>query len=559
MEAIATLLAIVVGAMAMVRFYAKKDNTFLFIGTGFVGTGLLDGYHAIVTSSFFASNFPSAPSSLIPWSWIASRLFLSVLLWLSWMAWSREARLGEEGKISEGTVYLVTGALTVASFLFFAFVPLPRAYYPEIIFHRPEEFVPALFFLLALVGYLRKGSWRTDDFEHWLVLSLIVGFMGQAIFMSYSGRLFDFEFDVAHLLKKVSYIAVLVGLLISIFHLFRQLESQKVLMQAGIARRERAEEELRRSEDRLRESYTTLEQQVADRTRELSTANTDLEVENAQRTRAEVALAQRARELARSNQELQQFASVASHDLQEPLRKVSAFGDLLEASAADALTEKGRDYLRRMQGAAARMKTLIDDLLTLSRVTTQAQPFVAVDLTKVTREVVADLEVRIKETGGCVEVWDIPTIDADRTQMRQLLQNLIGNALKFHRPGEPPVVRVRGSLLEGQTNGGNGVHAGEEMLRLTVEDNGIGFDETYLDRIFTVFQRLHGRGEYEGSGIGLAVCRKIVERHAGAITAKSECGRGSTFIATLPVNKRPIDHSDKEEQPWTEMESPSPY
>ena len=153
---------------------------------------------------------------------------------------------------------------------------------------------------------------------------------------------------------------------------------------------------------------------------------------------------------------------------------------------------------------------------------------------------------------------DIPTIDADPTQMRQLFQNLIGNALKFHRPDESPVVRVRGSLLNGQTNGANGVHT-EEMLRLTVEDNGIGFDETHLDRIFTVFQRLHGRGEYEGSGIGLAVCRKIVERHTGTITAKSDLGCGSTFVATLPVKQRPIDDPDEEEQPWTETEGPSQY
>ena len=260
-----------------------------------------------------------------------------------------------------------------------------------------------------------------------------------------------------------------------------------------------------------------------------------------ERNRAEQRLEKKALELVRSNQELQQFASVASHDLQEPLRKVSAFGDLLEASEADGLTEQGRDYLRRMQGAAARMKSLIDDLLTLSRVATQAQPFVAVDLAKVAREVVADLEVRVEETGGRVEVMDIPTIQADRTQMRQLLQNLIGNALKFHRPGEPPVVRVRGHLLDGQIKGGNGADAEQEMLRLTVEDNGIGFDEKYLDRIFTVFQRLHGRGEFEGSGVGLAVCRKIVERHTGTLTAKSELGCGSTFVATLPVNYRPID------------------
>ena len=157
---------------------------------------------------------------------------------------------------------------------------------------------------------------------------------------------------------------------------------------------------------------------------------------------------------------------------------------------------------------------LINDLLTFSRVTTKAQPFAPVDLDQVAREVVADLEVRVQQTGGRVEVGELPTLDADPLQMRQLLQNLIGNALKFHRPGVPPVVEV-GARAVGPPEGGAWPPAPDGWRELTVEDNGIGFDEKYLDRIFTVFQRLHGRGEYEGTGMGLAICRKIVERHGG--------------------------------------------
>ena len=253
MEALAAMLAFVVGTMALGRYHSKKSNTFLFVGTGFLGTGLLDGYHAIVTSSFFASQFPSAPDSLIPWSWIASRLFLSVLMFASWWAWRREERLGESGRISERVVYVAVGALTIFSFLFFAFVPLGRAYFPGVLFHRPEEFVPALFFLLALVGYLRKGHWRHDPFEHWLVLSLIVGLMGQALFMSLSGQLFDYAFDVAHLLKKVSYLFVLIGLLTSMYQLFRQAEegTEELAranegLQNEISERQRAEVEQQR-------------------------------------------------------------------------------------------------------------------------------------------------------------------------------------------------------------------------------------------------------------------------------------------------------------------------
>jgi PAS domain S-box-containing protein len=244
----------------------------------------------------------------------------------------------------------------------------------------------------------------------------------------------------------------------------------------------------------------------------------------AEHKRAEDSLARQAQELARSNAELEQFAYVASHDLQEPLRKIQAFGDRLKAHCNEALGERGRDYLQRMQNAASRLQRLINDLLTFSRVTTRAQPFVPVDLAEVAREVVSDLELRIERTGGRVEMNGLPTIDADTSQMRQLLQNLIDNGLKFHRPEEAPNVKVYGKLLNGRS-------------QIIVEDNGIGFDEKYLDRIFTIFQRLHARLEYEGTGVGLAVCRKIAERHGGTITAKSKPGEGSTFIVTLPVKQ----------------------
>ena len=246
MEVVAALLASTVGVFAFVRYYSRPNNTFLFICAGFMGTALLDGYHAVVTSSLFASNFPSAPSSLIPWSWIASRLFLSILLALSWLAWRREEKIGEAGVIDRRPIYAIVGFVMLGSFALFAFVPMPRAYYPELFFHRPEELLPAGFFLVALLGYLAKGHWKHDEFEHWLVLSLIVAFMGQAMFMSFSGRLFDLEFDAAHTLKKLSYILVLAGLLISMYQLFKREEKQNIQLQTEITERVRAEGEIKR-------------------------------------------------------------------------------------------------------------------------------------------------------------------------------------------------------------------------------------------------------------------------------------------------------------------------
>jgi PAS domain S-box-containing protein len=246
--------------------------------------------------------------------------------------------------------------------------------------------------------------------------------------------------------------------------------------------------------------------------------------------RAESALAAYASELERSNRELEEFANIAAHDLQEPLRKVQAFGDRIVTKYHDDLDEQGRDYLGRMQHAAARMQTLINDLLSFSRVTTKAQPYTPVDLTKVAQEVLSDLETHVEDVEAQVTLAELPTIDADGLQMRQLLQNLISNALKFHEPGRTPHVTIEGKLLndDKQTKG---------LCQISVADDGIGFDEKYLDRIFTVFQRLHGRNEYEGTGVGLAVCRKIVERHGGTLTATSSPGQGATFIVTLPAKQ----------------------
>jgi PAS domain S-box-containing protein len=241
------------------------------------------------------------------------------------------------------------------------------------------------------------------------------------------------------------------------------------------------------------------------------------------RKRAEEDLKSALTRLEQSNRELEDFAYVASHDLQEPLRKIRAFGDLLRARHAAELPEQARDYVDRMQAAAKRMQVLINDLLSFSRVTTKAQPFVHVDLGHIAAEVVKDLEARVHESGGRIEVGPLPSIDADPLQMRQLLQNLAGNALKFHRDGVPPVVGIRGEIENGR-------------CRIVVEDNGIGFEEKYADRIFTMFERLHARAKYEGTGIGLAICRKIAERHGGEIRAHGKPGEGATFVVILPVH-----------------------
>lgn len=238
-------------------------------------------------------------------------------------------------------------------------------------------------------------------------------------------------------------------------------------------------------------------------------------------------------QLAQSNRELQEFASIASHDLQEPLRKVQVFGDRLITKCANELPEEGRDCLERMQKAVLRMQSLINDLLMYARVTTKAQPFVPVDLGKIAQEIICDLEVRLEEVKGHIDMGTLPTLEADPVQIRQLLQNLLGNALKFHQKDVPPHVKIYAENVFNLPRPGGLL----DLCHIFVEDNGIGFDPKYVDRIFKVFERLHGRDEYEGTGMGLAICRKIVERHGGTITAQSIPGKGTTFIVILPLKQ----------------------
>jgi len=255
---------------------------------------------------------------------------------------------------------------------------------------------------------------------------------------------------------------------------------------------------------------------------ELHDANARLALLNDELETTNAALERRAAELARSNSELEHFASIASHDLQEPLRKVRTFTEQLTVTEADRLSEKGKDYLARANGAAARMQKLIEDLLKYSRVATHGRPFEPVDLNEVTREVLDDLEAQVERTGANVHVGELPTISADPLQMRQLMQNLISNALKFRREGVAPEVTITGAVQDGSAT-------------VAVADNGIGFDPQYRRRIFRVFERLNGRSEYPGTGIGLALCRRIVERHGGTVGGDSTEGAGATFTVTLPL------------------------
>ncbi len=559
LESVAMLLAFFVGAIALLRFYARKSNLFLFVGTAFIGTGLFDGYHAVVTSAYIVQYFPTVSASLIAWSWLASRVYLSLLLLLSWVTWQREASRGKEGHVSEGKIYAGVAALALACFLFFAFVSLPQAYRGGSSVHRVWDFIPALLFALTLWKYWGKGAWRTNNFEYWLVLSLIVATLSQLLYMPFSVRPFDSYFDAAHLLKIISYSFVLIGLLNDAFHLFEQADEQMVRMHSDnlqLAREVQAREEVEASIKALNE---TLEERVAARTDDLEQARAaalnmmeDAERQNRElrdmqratlslmedsdeaRRKAEEAAAevrhyrdhleelveQRTDALRAVNHELEAFSYSVSHDLRAPLRSIDGFSQALVEDYEDQLDEQGKDYLGRVRAASQRMARLIDDMLNLSRLTRGELKKERVDLSALAREVEQELRAGDPDRSVDFVVEQGVVVEADPRMLRTVLDNLLGNAWKFTINKERACIEFFSLDIDGEQ-------------AFCVRDNGAGFDMQYVGKLFGAFQRLHANEEFAGSGVGLATVQRIVHRHGGRAWAEGEVDVGATMYFTL--------------------------
>jgi light-regulated signal transduction histidine kinase (bacteriophytochrome) len=237
------------------------------------------------------------------------------------------------------------------------------------------------------------------------------------------------------------------------------------------------------------------------------------------------------------SREIDEFAYMAAHDLQEPLRKITSFSERLKEKLPDNLEPEIKFYLTRMLAATDNMRRLIDNLLEFSRTSRVSEPFAQTDLNEIINQVKAELELKIEETNAEIIAEGLPVIDAIQSQMHQLFTNLFTNAIKFKKPESSPVIKITGRKLDAGENSRYHFENEQDAYEIVVKDNGIGFEQEFAEKIFQIFQRLHGKAEYPGSGIGLAICKKIVENHNGHITAESNPGNGAAFHIVIPAKQ----------------------
>lgn len=574
MEVVATLLAGLVGLLALVRFHAHNDKTFLLIGTGFLGAAFLDGYHAVVTARYLSPLMPSDLPSNIPWSWLLSRQFLATMLLCSWLVSRHERTVDHPVKINQQFVYLSSALFILACYLFFIMVPLPDAYYPELLIHRPAELAPAFILLLALLGYLYKGSWRTDSFDHWLVLSLIIGLLGQALVMPFSSQLFDFEFNFAHILKKVSYLCVLVGLLINIYKIDRKEDENRQYLKSvvdnihdgivtinhlGIIQSANPavlklfdytseqlvghnvnclipEPEKSRHDQIISDYLITKKAKIIGIGREVKAIkhNGDIfsiELQISQFTiNDSIIFLGTIRDITRQKEVDKakgEFISTVSHELRTPLTSIRASLGIMASGKVGALPEKVARLTTIAKDNTERLITLVNDILDIEKMQSNKMVFEFSTLS-----ILEVVETCLEINHPLTDKFDIEfvlqaspekiNIKGDKSRLIQVMNNLLSNAAKYSP--KKGMVTISTTQLPG-------------LVRVSISDQGPGVPKEFYPHIFGRFKQADSSDTRKvgGTGLGLNISQEIIKRHGGHIDFEREEGKGAVFYFELPV------------------------
>lgn len=469
--------------LAFTNYRITGDITTPIIGTVLFCAGAMDGFHTLII--YQSLNGKTIDPNLIPLTWAVSQLFYGLLMLITTslfiardkrdITWGREKGFGFAITIS---LLFCTVAYSVISIISKSH-NLPTAIFPYSAISRPWDTVPLFLFIVTGLFVLPK-FYRSHEsiFSHSLLVSIAPQIFSQIHMTFGSTALFDNSFNIAHFLKVISYLIPFCGLVLDYHRTYRDSERINTMLIEEIQSHKATEEKL---------EHQTIE-------------------------------------LKRSNEELQQFAYIASHDLQEPLRMVASFTQLLKRRYKDKLDNDANEFIDFAVDGVKRMQELINDLLQFSRVTTQAKDLEKVDLNPVIEKVKRNLMQSIEESKAEIIFEKMPTINADDFQMVELFQNIIGNGIKY-RGDRTPSINIKAKDLG-------------DRWQISIGDNGIGIEEQYFEKIFLIFQRLHTKNEYSGTGIGLAICKKIIERHSGEIWVDSELGKGTTFHFTIPNTSR---------------------
>jgi signal transduction histidine kinase len=475
LEWTAVCAAIFVVVLAFSHYSINHDVTTPVIGVALFCAGIMDAFHTLAATRLITAVADN--QDLIPFTWALSRIFNAVIMLVGVGIFLTGKQISPKKGIKFIALISISFALIgyILIYLSATSTNLPQTQFPDAFITRPYDVIPLVLFLIAgLFVFPLFLKRHPSIFASALLLSALPEIVVELHMAFGSTRLFDSNFNSAHFLKILAYAVPLIGLTLD------YIQTSKKLVE---------------NHESLQHAHHWLNTQA-----------NELKIINSR--------------LSQSNDELEKFAYIASHDLQEPLRKIQAFGDRLQSSIKNGDNNKSLDYIDRMQKASLRMRSLIDDLLQFSRVSSQEIELQTTSLSKVIGNVILDLKMNINDKQAKIEISDLPPVNAESVMMYQLFLNLLSNALKFTQEGQTPIIKITAKevKLNQQT-----------YIQISVRDNGIGFEQEYAQKIFEVFQRLHGRGEYQGTGIGLAICKKIMDKHHGKIEVESKLGEGTCF------------------------------